>query len=245
MQRIIVLNTKGGCGKTTIATNLASVYADSGLSVSLMDYDPQGSSTRWLSLRSAERPSINGVEAHKKPRGNVTRVWQNRIIPNTDRVIIDAPAGFDHSQLLEFVRQVDTILIPVLPSPIDIHAATRFVEDLLLIAKVRQLGVRVGVVANRANKNTKIYHSLERFLKTLRLPFITTLRDTQNYVHAAERGIGIHEMWDKRVEVDKTHWQALLAWLDEGNVGRNDTTSLRPNNISSNSISSSGIIPTA
>jgi len=218
MQRIIVLNTKGGCGKTTIATNLASQYANLGLSTSLMDYDPQGSSTRWLSLRSKERPQIDGVEAHKKPRGNVTRVWQNRIIPDTDRVIIDAPAGVDHSQLLEFVRQVDTILIPVLPSPIDIHAATHFVEDLLLVAKVRQVGVRVGVVANRAKKNTKIYHSLERFLKTLHLPFITTLRDTQNYVRAAERGIGIHEMWDKRVEEDKVHWQPVIAWLEENNT---------------------------
>ncbi len=218
MQRIIVLNTKGGCGKTTIATNLASHYASADFSTSLMDYDPQGSSTRWLSLRSKERPFIHGIEAHKKPRGSVTRVWQNRIIPDTDRVIIDAPAGVDHSQLLEFIRQVDTVLIPVLPSPIDIHAATRFVEDLLLVAKVRQLGIRVGVVANRAKTNTVIYQSLERFLKTLRLPFITTLRDTQNYVRAAERGIGIHEMWDKRAEVDKIHWQPLLTWLEENNA---------------------------
>lgn len=248
MQRIIVLNTKGGCGKTTIATNLASVYADSGLSTSLMDYDPQGSSTRWLSLRSTERPAIHGVEAHKKPRGNVTRVWQNRIMPETDRVIIDAPAGFDHPQLLEFIRQVDTVLIPVLPSPIDIHAATRFVEDLLLVAKVRQLGVRVGVVANRAKKNTKMYLSLERFLKTLHLPFITTLRDTQNYVHAAERGIGIHEMWDKRADVDKEHWQPLLAWLEEGCTEMQDTdrsTRFRANNLNSNGVSSKNILPVA
>ncbi len=224
MQRIIVLNTKGGCGKTTIATNLASYYASSGFSASLMDYDPQGSSTRWLNLRSKERPCIHGVEAHKKPRGNVTRVWQNRIIPDTDRVVIDAPAGVDHSQLLDFIRQIDTVLIPVLPSPIDIHAATRFVEDLLLVAKVRQLGIRVGVVANRAKTNTVIYQSLERFLKTLRLPFITTLRDTQNYVRAAERGIGIHEMWDKRVEVDKVHWQPLLDWLEENNSGQSRVT---------------------
>ncbi len=215
MQRIIVLNTKGGCGKTTIATNLASQYANLGLSTSLMDYDPQGSSTRWLSLRSKERPHIHGVEAYKKPRGNVTRVWQNRIIPDTDRVILDAAAGVDHAQLLEFVRQVNTVIIPVLPSPIDIHAATRFVEDLLLVAKVRQAGVRVGVVANRVKKNTKIYQSLERFLKTLRLPLLTTLRDTQNYVRAAERGIGIHEMWDKRAEDDKNDWQPLLAWLEQ------------------------------
>ena len=217
MQRIIILNSKGGCGKTTVATNLASQYANLGLSTSLMDYDPQGSSTRWLSLRSKERPLIQGVEAYKKPRGNVTRVWQNRIIPDTDRVILDAPAGVDHPQLLDYVRQVNTIIIPVLPSPIDIHAATRFVEDLLLVAKVRQAGVRVGVVANRVKKNTKVYQSLERFLKTLHLPFITTLRDTQNYVRAAERGIGVHEMWDKRVEDDKKHWQPIIEWLEQDN----------------------------
>lgn len=249
MQRIIILNTKGGCGKTTIATNLASAYADSGLSTSLMDYDPQGSSTRWLSLRSSERPAIHGVEAHKTPRGNVTRVWQNRIIPDTDRVIIDAPAGVDHPQLLEFIRQVDTVIVPVLPSPIDIYAATRFVEDLLLVAKVRQLGVRVGVVANRAKKNTKMYQSLERFLKTLHLPFLTTLRDTQNYVNAAERGIGIHEMWDKRVNVDKEHWQPLLSWIEEGCSEGQETIHsmrLRPNSISSSNLSNtSGILPGA
>ena len=105
-------------------------------------------------------------------------------------------------------------MVPVLPSPIDIHAATRFVEELLLVGKVRSFGVNVGVVANRVKKNTLVYQSLEKFLNTLKLPFLGTLRDTQNYVRASARGVGIFEMWDQRVNPDKLNWQPIIDWLD-------------------------------
>lgn len=80
------------------------------------------------------------------------------------------------------------IIIPVLPSPIDIHAVSRFIADLLLEGHVRQRGVRLGVVANRVKENTRVFQALERFLTTLNMLFVIHLRDTQNYVHTAERG---------------------------------------------------------
>ena len=214
MRRILVLNSKGGCGKTTIATTLASRYACDGFNTSLIDYDPQGSSMRWLAQRSKNRPAINGVDAHRNLTMNVTSTWALRVPPTTDRIVIDAPAGVMGHQVFEYLRQIDTIIIPVLPSHIDIHATARFIEDLLLIGKVRQLGVNVGVVANRAKKNTTIYTALQRFLATLKLPFITTLRDTQHYVRAAGSGIGIHEMWDPRARVDQADWEVLYDWLE-------------------------------
>lgn len=214
MQRIIVLNSKGGCGKTTIATNLASLYANDGYRTALLDYDPQGSSMKWLSLRPQENSVIYGVAAHKQHKAAVTSAWHKRILPGTERVIIDSPAGVAGLELYEYVRQVDTVIVPVLPSPIDIYSATRFIEDLLLMGKVRQQGVRVGVVANRIKKNTLVYQSLERFLKTLKLPFITSFRDTQHYVRAAARGVGIGELWDRRAERDRLSWQPLLDWLE-------------------------------
>ena len=219
MQRIIVINTKGGCGKTTIATNLASQYASQGLATALMDYDPQGSSTRWLKLRPKDKESIHGINAHQRQSMHSTRTWQMRIPTETERLIIDAPAGVAGEDLHNFVQRVDTILIPVLPSPIDIHSATAFIKDLLLIGKVRNLGVRVGVIANRTRKNTLVYQSLERFLGSLNLPFVTSLRDTQHYVHAFERGIGIQEMWDKRVEQDKVSWVPIMNWLEDIHPG--------------------------
>ncbi len=223
MRKILVLNSKGGCGKTTVATNLACAYANNGFVTALLDYDPQGSATRWLSVRSEKHAVIHGVVAHQRHARPVTRSWQLRLPPGTERVIVDAPAGISGQHLREYLRDVDRVLVPVLPSPIDIHAVSRFIEDLLLEGKVRQQGVRLAVLANRVKENTRVYQSLEKFLATLRLPFIARLRDTQNYVHAAERGMGIHEMWDSRVGKDKTQWAPLLDWLESDS----DKTSVR------------------
>ena len=215
MQKILVINSKGGCGKTTVATNLASYFASHDLSTALLDFDPQGSSTRWLKLRPESKPAIYGSHvADKKNTTGKTRSYLMSVPAETKRVIFDAPARVSAEELNELILQVDIIVIPVLPSSFDIHAVTRFIEELLVTCKVRQKGIGVGIVANRANKATLTYRSLERFLKSLKLPFITTLRETQNYAHAAERGIGVSEMWDKRTDNDKEQWQPLVRWLD-------------------------------
>ena len=216
MQKILVINSKGGCGKTTVATTLASYFASHDQQTALLDFDPQGSSTRWLNQRPSSRPSIYGVHVtNRTTNTGVTRSFQMRVPMDTERMIIDAPAGVTGNELVDLIHLVDTIVVPVLPSSIDIHAVTRFIEELLVVGKVRKRGVNVAVVANRAKRNTVTYKSLERFLKSLQLPFVTTLRDTQNYVHAAERGIGLFEMWDKRTDGDKEQWRSLVRWLDE------------------------------
>jgi chromosome partitioning protein len=214
MQRILVLNAKGGCGKSTIATTLAGYFAHSGKATVLMDYDPQGSSMKWLSLRKAERPGIHGVSACEK-RPGVTRTFQQRLPHQVDRLVIDAPAGTSGLQLVDFVRQADVVLMPVLPSPIDIHAAARFIQDLLLTAKLRQSGAKLGVIANRVRENTLVFKDLEKFLNTLNLPLVATLRDSQNYIRAAEQGLAIHELEARRAKQDEERWSALVTWLDK------------------------------
>ncbi|MBL1278517.1 MAG: AAA family ATPase [Ectothiorhodospiraceae bacterium] len=213
MQRILVLNSKGGCGKTTLASNLASYYAGKGCVTVLLDYDSQASSMRWLSLRDAERPAIHGIAAYQRRR-DVTRAFQMRLPVEAERVIMDVPAGVTGLALVEYVQRVDTILVPVLPSPIDIHAAAHFIQDLLLIGKIRSAGVRLAVVANRVRENTLIFKDLERFLATLKLPLVATLRDSQNYIRAAEQGLGVHELEKTRTAADQERWAPLVAWLD-------------------------------
>src|SRR5208337_1456619 len=107
----------------------------------------------------------------------------------------------------------DAIIVPVLPSDIDIHTCSKCIADLLLIAKVRRDENRIGVIANRVKRNTVIYHSLMRFLTTLRIPVVATLRDSQNYVRAAELGIGLSEMKTPGVARDLEDWEPLIAWL--------------------------------
>lgn len=220
IRRVLVVNAKGGCGKTTIATNLASYYASRGMSVTLADHDPQGSSTQWLSLRSDEHPQISGVAAYRKPDSAVTRTWQLRTPSNTDVMILDAPAGVHGMQLVDLVRESDTIIIPVLPSPIDIHAASHFIKDLLLVAKVRARSIRLGVVANRVRSKTKVYQSLQRFLNSLQIPFVTHLRDTQNYVQSSESGLGVYEWTGHNINQERRQWEKLIRWIEEDNEAR-------------------------
>ncbi|MDH5185095.1 MAG: AAA family ATPase, partial [Gammaproteobacteria bacterium] len=180
-QRILVANAKGGCGKTTLATNLAAYYAQSA-STQLVDLDPQGSSMKWLNRRKDDLPLVNGMRGDDGGyRPNVTRTWLMHN-PDYERTVFDAPAGVGGHALYKLVQQADTILVPVQPSPIDIGATADFIRDLLLDGKVRSLNIRLGIVANRAKANTRVYQSLMRFLKTLNLPFVGVLRDAQIYM---------------------------------------------------------------
>jgi len=205
MRTIMVLNAKGGCGKTTLATNIASFYAQRGLSVALADMDPQGSSLDWLQARPENRPAIRGIAGWKEPL---------RHSRDTDYLIIDAPAAVHGKDITELVRRAQTVVIPVLPSPIDIRAATHFIHELLLVGKVSRQQTKIAVVANRVRENTLIYHALERFLKRLDIPFVATLRDTQNYIRAAERGLGIFELAPSLVSHDLEQWRSLTRWLN-------------------------------
>jgi chromosome partitioning protein len=189
MQRIVVLNPKGGSGKTTIASNLAACHAIHGERPALMDLDPQGSSMRWLRKRPDDAPAIYGIAAFERS-ATVTRSWQMRIPADCRTVVIDTPAAIDAHALPELTRSVDAVLVPVMPSEIDIHATAKCIADLLLVAKIRRSENRIGIIANRVRINTRMSHSLTRFLDSLDIPLIATLRDTQNYLRSAENRSG-------------------------------------------------------
>ena len=212
MQKIVVLNPKGGSGKTTLAINLASYFAVQNLHPVLMDMDSQGSSTRWLSKRGLEHIPIHGIAAYER-NSRVTRSFALRIPQQCHRVVVDTPAALDRQLMPEMTRDASAILVPVLPSDIDIHAAAKCITDLLLVAKVPRQEQRIGVIANRVKKNTVMYRALMRFLNSLEIPILATLRDSQNYVRAAETGVGIFEMKPYQVRDDLEQWLPLIGWL--------------------------------
>lgn len=211
---ILIINSKGGSGKTTIATNLAACFAATGLRPALMDYDPQGSSQHWLALRPEERPTVININAGRS-KSSVTRTWQLRVDGDVERVIMDAPAGASGLILQEMIQKCDMILIPVGPSAIDIHATSRFIQELLCHNRIRHYNIQLGVVANRVRNGT-LYEPLQRFLAALKIPFLTMLNDSDLYIRAAESGIGIHEMErDQSVLRELEQWQPLLRWIDD------------------------------
>jgi len=212
MQKIVVLNPKGGSGKTTIATNLASYFAVENLRPTLMDMDAQGSSTHWLSKRTQEQALISGIAAYERNTG-LTRSFATRLPLDTQRLVVDTPAAVEPQKLPDITRNATAVLVPVLPSDIDIHAAAKCISNLLLIAKLRREDQRIAVIANRVKKQTLIYKSLMKFLENLQIPVIATLRDSQAYIRSAETGYGVFEMKPTSVREDLEQWLPLVGWL--------------------------------
>ncbi len=205
MRTIMVLNAKGGCGKSTISTNLASYFAyEMEKKVVLADYDPQESSLAWLAARNEKWPYIEGIAAYKEPL---------RAAKDTDYLIIDAPARVHGKELTQLMRKAETVVFPVLPSPIDMRAATKYMEEVMKNGCVARKEVKIGIVANRVRESTIIFSELYDFIKTMKLPYVATLRDTQNYIRAEERGIGIFEMAPSQVYQDLEDWEPLTKWL--------------------------------
>ncbi|HED40305.1 MAG TPA: ParA family protein [Chromatiales bacterium] len=215
MQSVLLLNAKGGSGKTTIATNLASLYASAGFKTAILDYDPQGSSHYWGSLRdSTEHAPVHIIDASHKRTG-ITRAFQLKTPPDTERVIIDTPAGISRDLLREAVDRADIIVIPVTPSPIDIHASAEFIRELMLTIKMRAASIPIGIIANRVRQQTPIYQPLERFLDSQDIPFLATLSDSDHYISASEKGVGIHEMEPSLVTQERIEWAPLVKWIGE------------------------------
>jgi chromosome partitioning protein len=227
MRTILVLNSKGGCGKTTLATNLAALYALRGRRVALADFDPQGSSLAWLAARGKRMPAIAGINACKGGLGQIR---------DFEYLFMDAPAGVAGADLTALVRRAQTILIPVLPAPTDMRAAARFVHQLLLVGRVERKQTRLATVANRVPETTltegmleralpeigfdyvstatRVYQPLARFLERLKIPFVAKLRDSLAYPIADDAGVSVFELHEAGASRDCLYWQPLLNWLD-------------------------------
>ncbi len=195
MRHILVTNAKGGCGKSTIATSLAAY-----------DYDPQASALSWLQQRPADYAPITGVPGYESGLRGVPRT--------AEYVVIDSPAGARGKDLTELVRKAETILVPVLPSPIDIKAAERFVEELLDVGKVAEKKAKAALVANRVKENTLIFEELDGVLSRLKVPYVASFREAQNYIRAYQRGLGIHELPPYLAWPDWEQWDPLIEWID-------------------------------
>jgi chromosome partitioning protein len=212
MNTTLVINPKGGSGKTTVTTNLAAHFAAKNIPTAVMDYDPQGSSMNWLRVRPQHLGKIHAANA--APQRTRLRSVEMYVPAGTRQLIIDAPAGASGLLLQDMLARTDAIVIPVGPSAIDIHATANFIRDLLLAGKIRIRNIRLAVVANRVRNSMPAYEPLERFLKSLSLPLLTRLSDSDAYLKAAETGIGIFEMDYSMSYVEREQFAPIAEWVD-------------------------------
>jgi len=206
MLSILVTNSKGGCGKTTIATNLAGAFANTGFKTALADCDRQRSSLSWAKLRDSSAPEISVLN------------WTKDITPvpkKTQRLIIDAPAALRRKQVVEFLREADIVILPVLPSLFDENTTRRFLNLLDKLKPIRKGKRAVAVVGNRVRQRTNAAARLDQFLESVGQRAVTRLRDTQFYSTAALTGLSLFDVRTARAENFLQDWRPLLSFIDE------------------------------
>jgi chromosome partitioning protein len=212
MHTTLVVNAKGGVGKTTVTTNLASYFASQGVATTIADFDPQGSSLNWLKHRPASVGKIAGADLSQ--RHGIGLATVRREIPRDTRaLILDAPAGPSRLMLQDLLGRCQSILIPVAPSAIDIHATANFIKELLLVGHVRLRNIRVAVLANRVRSSRPVFEPLERFVASLEMTFAGRLTDSDVYVDAAEAGLGVFDMPSEKSGTEQREFLPIAQWV--------------------------------
>jgi chromosome partitioning protein len=204
MPVVVVANPKGGVGKSTLSTQIAGYFASQGHAAMLGDADRQQSSRLWLSLRPpAARPisswELGEDQIAKPPKG-------------TTHVVLDTPAGLHGKRLKEVLKLADKVVVPLQPSVFDIFATRAFLDELAGSAQAAK--VQIGIVGMRVDERTRAADQLHTFVQSLGLPVLGFVRDTQNYIQLAARGLTVFDVAPGRVERDLTQWQPICQWLD-------------------------------
>jgi chromosome partitioning protein len=207
MRTVLVVNPKGGCGKTTLSTNLAGALAHRGDAVVLWDLDRQKSALEWLALRSPELPVIHSLDLKDEPSGKQKR--------KHDWLVMDTPAALHGKNLERAIKPVDKVLMPVQPSLFDMAATRNFIAALHEEHLLRKGKNFLGIVGMRVDARTKAAATLEAFLKQFDLPVLTYLRDAQVYANAAFQGKSIFDLPHYLNEKDLADWEPILKWLDK------------------------------
>jgi chromosome partitioning protein len=204
MPAVVVANPKGGVGKSTLSTQIAGYFAAQGHRVMLGDADRQQSSRLWLSLRP---PSARPIATWDLGDGEIAKPPKD-----TTHVVLDTPAGLHGKRLKEVLKQANKVVVPLQPSVFDIFATRDFLDELAESSRVDKL--QVGIVGMRVDERTRAADQLHHFVDSIGLPVLGYLRNTQNYIQLAARGLTLFDLPPERVARDLAQWQPICHWLD-------------------------------
>ncbi|HEU0306424.1 MAG TPA: ParA family protein [Lysobacter sp.] len=207
MKTVLVASSKGGAGKTTIATHLAAQSALDGLRTALVDADPQASSTRWAQKRSGLESAVLAIDGTRR------KSWRKHVPDDTQRVIVDGAAGAMADELEPFLETVDAVVVPVVPSTFDIEATVPFLDSLARHPRVRKGTLRVGLVGNKLKPWTNVSQQALDLLAQWPYPLVAQLRDSQGYVVTTALGKSLFDYHSAQVREHQADWQPLLKWL--------------------------------
>jgi chromosome partitioning protein len=206
MRTVLVASSKGGAGKTTIATNLAANAALDGKRTAIVDADRQQSSFHWAAKRA-------GLPSAVLPIDGTRRGWEKQVPADTERLVIDAPAGAWGDELAPFLERADAVLVPVLPSTIDLEASVPFLNSLAVYPRIKKGKLPVALVGNRLKPWTGASQQAMAQLKGWPYPVAAELRDSQAYVLMAALGKSVFDYHSEQIRGHQDDWAPLLKWL--------------------------------
>lgn len=193
MTIIALAGNKGGSGKTTLAINLAGVLTRRGR-VTLLDADPQGSCVHWHTVADGDT-AVAVVTAAE----DVTAAVEDSR-GDSDYLLIDCPPAVDASQTLAALALADTVLIPVLPSPLDIWAGLQ-IEPVLQQARQGNPLLQALLVINQLEPRTRLSQLARQALAELGLPTASTaLRRRMAYRRALLEGRSVSDLGSRGAE---------------------------------------------
>lgn len=206
MRTILVASSKGGAGKSTVTTNLAAYFAVDGKATAILDADKQKSSTHWCEKRAH-------LDTAVLPLDGTRRNWEKTLPEGIQRLIVDAPAGAMGEDLTAFLDRADAVIVPVLPSAIDLEATVPFLNTLVAHPRVKKGKLPVGIVANRLKPWTSASQQAVTQLKAWPYPVVAELRDTQAYVLMVALGKSLFDYHSEQIRSHQEDWAPLLRWL--------------------------------
>ena len=205
MISILVANAKGGCGKTTIATNLATAFANAGLKTALAEADRQRSCLLWLKRRPKNVSRIEALD------------WRKEVLSlpkGIERLVIDSGAGLTSTRVQELLKQASMLVMPVLPSIFDEIATRRFLKRVDELKPVRKGRKPVAIVGNRVRFGTRAERELNDFLAKLGHEVSAKFGARAIYQDVARQGLGIFDLPPSRRAGIVGDWLALIRMIE-------------------------------
>jgi chromosome partitioning protein len=211
---VALVNRKGGCGKSTLATHLAAHFArQDDAQVGLCDLDRQQSAANWLKLRDAQA----------LPDRSRLRAWQTSartlVRPTTgwSHLVLDTPGGMEAMDLARVVMAADVVLLPLRDSLFDRLATEQCVTELRRLPRVAQGRCRLALVGiGLPNEARGRETDLTDWAQAIGLPLAGGLRETAAYGRCPEKGLSVFDRPSPRVrQIDLPQWEPIFNWLTQ------------------------------